>query len=76
MPLWRKCILGPEAAVACSSCGRQVGVPWGAVAAAAPIALGIVAAVRLDAPWSVVGFIAGLTAYVALQRWIVPLVRR
>jgi DNA-directed RNA polymerase subunit RPC12/RpoP len=62
MKLWRKCILGPETAVPCANCGRRVSVPWGAIAAATPIALGIVAAVRLPAPWSVAGLVGGLAA--------------
>ena len=33
----------------------------------------LVSAVRLDAPWSVLGPIASVLAYVALQRWVVPL---
>jgi hypothetical protein len=76
MPWWRKCILGPESSVACASCGKKVSVPWAAVLAATPIALGIVAAVRLDAPWSIAGALGGVLAYVALQRWVVPLVGR
>ena len=76
MPLWRKCVLGPESSVACASCGKKVSVPWAAVIAATPIALGIVAAVRLDAPWSIAGAISGALAYVALQHWVVPLVGR
>jgi DNA-directed RNA polymerase subunit RPC12/RpoP len=76
MPLWRKCTLGPETALACSNCGKKVSVPWVAVIAATPIALGIVAAVRFEAPWSIVGPIAGVIAYISLQRWVVPLVGR
>ena len=76
MGLWRKCTLGPEASVACAACGKRVGVPWGAVAAAVPIALGIVAAAKLAMPWSVVGLAAGGLAYVALQWFVVPLQSR
>ena len=76
MTLLRKCFLGPEEAVPCKSCGKRVGVPWGAVAAAVPVALGILAAVKLDAPWNVVGAIAGAGTYVAIQRWVVPVVGR
>jgi hypothetical protein len=76
MPLWRKCVLGPDTPIACAACGRAVGVPWIAVAAAIPIALGIVAAVRWPLPWSVAGLVAGLMLYVAIQRYAVPLVGR
>ena len=72
MTLLRKCFLGPEEAVPCVSCGKRVGVPWSAVTAAAPVALGILAAIKLDAPWNVVGAIAGVGAYVAIQMWLVP----
>ena len=47
MPFWRKCILSPDTTVACSNCKKKVSVPWAAVFAAVPIALGIVAAVSL-----------------------------
>jgi hypothetical protein len=76
MPLWRKCILGPETTVACSTCGKKIGVPWGAVASAVPIALGLVGAARLPLPWSVASLIGGLVAYVVLQRYAVPVVGR
>jgi DNA-directed RNA polymerase subunit RPC12/RpoP len=76
MTLWRKCTLGPEASVACAACGKPVGVPWGAIAAAVPVALGIVAAAKLAMPWGVVGLVAGGLAYVGLQRFVVPLVSR
>jgi len=76
MTLLRKCVLGPDEAVPCASCGKRVGVPWGAVAAAVPVALGILAAIKLDAPWNVVGAFAGAGAYVAIQMWVVPLVGR
>ena len=46
------------------------------MAAAVPVALGILAAVKLDAPWNVVGAIAGAGTYVAIQRWVVPVVGR
>jgi hypothetical protein len=74
--LWRKLRLAPEISVACSSCGKKIGVPWGAVAAAAPIALGIVGAIRFTMPWSVLSAIGGVLAYVALQRYVVPMVTR
>jgi len=76
MTLLRKCFLGPEEAVPCKSCGKRVGLPWGAVTAAVPVALGILAAVKLHLPWNVVGAIAGVCAYVAIQMWIVPVLRR
>jgi len=76
MSIWRKCILAPEMAVRCSSCKRKVGVPWLAVAAAVPIALGVVGAVRLSAPWSIVSLAVGILAYVVLQQFVVPLVGR
>jgi len=76
IPLWRKCVLGPDTPIACAACGKAVGVPWIAVAAAIPIALGIVAAVRWPLPWSVTGLAAGLMLYVALQRYAVPLAAR
>jgi hypothetical protein len=74
--IWRKCILGPEKVVACLSCGRSVGVPWGAAAAAIPVAFGAVAAVKLSMPWSIAGFFCGLLAYFALQLYVVPIVGR
>ena len=55
---------------------RKVGVPWLAVAAAVPIALGVVGAVRLSAPWSIVSLAVGILAYVVLQQFVVPLVGR
>ena len=76
MTLFRKCILSPDSGVACASCGRKVGVSWLASGAAAPVALGIVAAIKLAVPWSVAGAIGGLVAYVGIQRFIVPLVGR
>ena len=76
MSIWRKCMLGPEASVACASCGKNVGVPWGAVAAAIPVAFGILAAVKLPVPWSIAGIAGGLLAYFALQLYVVPLVGR
>jgi len=76
MSIWRKCILGPEMAVLCLSCKRKVGVPWLAVVAAVPIALGVVGAVRLSAPWSIVSLAVGILAYVVLQQFVVPLVGR
>ena len=76
MSIWQKCILGPEKSVPCKSCGRSVGVPFGAVAAAAPIALGIVGAVKLPTPWSVASFVGGLVVYLVLQQFVVPVVGR
>ena len=76
MSFWRKCILGPEAAVPCTSCGKKVGVPWAAVAAAVPIALGLVGATRLPLPWSVASAIGSVAIYIGLQRYAVPLVGR
>ena len=76
MTLFRKCILSPDSVVACASCGRKVGAPWLAIAAAAPIALGIVAAIKLAVPWSIAGAVGGLVAYVGLQRFVVPVVGR
>ena len=73
---WRKCILGPETAVPCSSCGKKVGVPWAAVLAAVPIALGIVGATRLPLPWSIASAIGGVVFYIGTQRYAVPLVGR
>ena len=60
----------------CLSCQRKVGVPWGAVVAAVPVALGILGAVRLSAPWSIGSFVAGIVAYIALQHFVVPVVGR
>jgi hypothetical protein len=76
MTLFRKLVLGPDATVPCAACGKRVGVPWGAVAAAAPVALGIVAAIELHLPWNIVGASAGVAAYVAIQIWLVPVVGR
>ena len=76
MALWRKCILGPETNVPCASCGKKVGVPWGAIAAAIPVALGIVAAIRLSVPWSIAALVVGVLGYVAIQRYFVPVVGR
>ena len=76
MTLWRKCILGPETAVACAKCGKKVGVPWGAIAAAIPVALGILAAVRLPVPWSIAGAVGGVLGYIVIQRYLVPMVKR
>ena len=76
MTLLRKCVLSPDAPVPCAACGRKVGVPWAAIAAAVPIAIGIMAAVRLGWPWNVAGAVGGVLAYVAAQRWVVPLVGR
>jgi hypothetical protein len=76
MTLFRKCILRPDSVVACASCGRTVGIPWLAIVAAAPVALGIVAAIKLAVPWSIAGAVGGLVAYVAIQRFIVPVVGR
>jgi hypothetical protein len=76
MTLWRKCILSPDTAVACASCGKKVGVPWGAITAAVPVALGIIAAVRLPVPWSIAGAVGGALGYVAIQRYLVPLLGR
>jgi hypothetical protein len=76
MTLFRKCILSPDSVVPCASCGRKVGVPWLAIGAAAPVALGIVAAIKLAVPWSIAGAVGGLVAYVAIQRFVVPVVGR
>jgi len=76
MTLFRKCILSPDSVVACASCGRKVGVPWLAIAAAVPVALGIVAAIKLAVPWSIVGGVGGWILYVAIQRFVVPVVGR
>lgn len=72
MSLIRKCFLSPDVSVSCASCGKRVGVPWGAVAAAAPVAVGIIAAIRLEAPWNAFGALAGVAVYVAIQQWLVP----
>ena len=53
-----------------------MGVSWLASGAAAPVALGIVAAIKLAVPWSVAGAIGGLVAYVGIQRFVVPVVGR
>ena len=74
MSFWRKCVIGPDAAVACASCGREVTVPWLAVLAAVPVALGLVAAVRLPMPFAVGGAAAGIVAYLLLQRFAIPLI--
>ena len=76
MTLLRKCILSPDSVVVCASCGRKVGVPWLAIGAAVPVALGIVAAVKLAVPWSFAGAVGGLIAYVGIQRFVVPVVGR
>ena len=76
MTLLRKCILSPDSVVACASCGRKVGVPWLAIGAAVPVALGIVVAVKLAVPWSIAGAVGGLVAYVGIQRFVVPVVGR
>ena len=76
MTLWRKCILGPETAIPCASCGKKVSVPWGAVAAAVPVALGLIAAVQLPMPWSIAATVGGVLGYVAIQRYLVPIVDR
>ena len=76
MSIWRKCILGPEKAVACLSCGRMVGVPWGALAAAIPVALGIVATIKISLPWSIAAFFGSVLAYFFLQLYAVPVVGR
>jgi hypothetical protein len=34
--------------------------------------MGILAAIKLDAPWNIVGAIAGAGTYVAIQMWVVP----
>ena len=51
-----------------------MGVPWPAIGAAAPVALGIVAAIKLEVPWSFAGAVGGLVAYVGIQRFVVPVV--
>ena len=76
MSFWRKCVLGPETAVPCYSCGKRVGVPWAAVAAAVPIAMGIVGATWLPLPSSIASAIGGVALYIGIQRYAVPLVGR
>ena len=76
MSFWRKCILSPDASVRCASCGGQLTVPWAAVLAAAALAVGILAAVRLHFPWNVVGAFAGVGTYLVLERIVVPLIPR
>jgi hypothetical protein len=76
MPFWRKCILSPDTTVPCLNCNKKVSVPWVAVIAAVPIALGIVAAVSLSGPTSYAGLLAGFVAYFALQRYAVPVIPR
>jgi hypothetical protein len=73
LDLWRKAWLGPETARPCATCGKPVGVPWIAVACAVPLALAIVAAVRLPAPVGIACAVSGVASYFALQRWVVPL---
>jgi hypothetical protein len=76
MSFMRKCVLSPDESIACRSCGKKVGVPWSAVAAAVPVALGIISAIRLPLPWNVLGGLSCVIAYGVLQRWVVPLVGR
>ncbi len=76
MSFVRKCVLSPDQWIPCDSCGKKVSVPWVAVAAAIPVAFGIIAAIRIPLPWNVVGGLSGLIAYGVLQRWVVPLVGR
>jgi ribosomal protein S27E len=71
--LLRKCVLSPDQSVACSSCGKALSVPWGAVAVAAPVALGIIGAINFEIPWNALAAFAGVIAYGILQRWVVPL---
>ena len=74
MSFWRKCVISPDAAVTCASCAREVSVPWLAALAAVPVALGLLAAVRLPLPLSVGGAAAGVVAYLLLQRFAIPLI--
>jgi hypothetical protein len=76
MSFVRKCVLSPDQAIPCGSCGKKVSVPWVAVGAAIPVALGIIAAIRLPPPWNVLGALSSVIAYGGLQRWVVPLVGR
>ena len=76
MSIWRKCLLGTDKSVSCISCGRSVGVPFGAVLAAAPIALGIAGLVKLSMPWSIASLVGGLMTYFVLQLYVVPVVGR
>jgi hypothetical protein len=76
MSFARKCVLSPDQSIPCGSCGQKVSVPWLAVSAAIPVALGIIAAIRIPLPWNVVGGLSGLIAYGVLQWWVVPLVGR
>jgi hypothetical protein len=76
MSFARKCVLSPDQSIPCDSCGKKVSVPWVSVGAALPVALGIIAAIRIPLPWNVLGGLSGVIAYGALQRWVVPLVGR
>ena len=76
MSFVRKCVLSPDQSIPCDACGKKVSVPWVAIAAATPVALGIIAAIRSPPPWNVVAGLSGLIAYGVLQRWVVPLVGR
>jgi len=76
MSFWQKCVLSPDAGVACSSCGTELTVPWLAVLSAVPVALGLIAAIRLPLGFGIPSALLGLLVYGALQRWVVPLITR
>jgi hypothetical protein len=76
MPFGRKCILGPETSIPCVSCGKRIGIPWGAIAAAIPFAFGMVGALRLSFPWLILSGLGGIAAYLLIQWFFVPIVRR
>jgi hypothetical protein len=76
MSFVRKCLLSPDQSIPCDSCRKKVSVPWVALCAAIPVAVGIVAAIRIPLPWNVLGALSGVIAYGVLQRWVVPLVGR
>lgn len=76
IPLWRKCLLSPDASFPCGSCGASLGVPRFAIAAAIPLAGGIIGLIRLPLPWSLAAALAAFLVYVGLQRFVVPLVLR
>jgi len=74
--LWRKCVLGSDAAVPCASCGKLLGIPWLASLAALPLALGIFGVVTLPLPWFILSVVGARRAYLAIQRFLVPLIPR